>query len=299
MSFLISSNSTCSPHVSPTRLINRDLSSVNAVLADMRLKISAPGFKPAFQVANSGTPTQLVSEIIARVKQPWLINQSSASLCGPAAFMYCLAKDAPNIYVRYVYDLYVSGQGSINNLHVEPSEDCRKGTISSGPSKIAFADWIALASLRDSENAFFDYSSVTDQASGITFPGMLSKWFKLAGYCDVNNSTSLTLSRGPKHLLDAAVSYQNNKNVCLFVSGKALQSPFAAKILPSHWVVISDHLTLGKNAHRNYSKNLDDLRKEPCSLSVYTWGKEKREWNPQHLSLDDFSNYYFGSVTAG
>ena len=46
-------------------------------------------------------------------------------------------------------------------------------------------------------------------------------------------------------------------------------------------------------------KKIEDLKKEIISLPVYTWGTEKREWNPQNLSLDDFSSYYFGSVTAG
>lgn len=299
MSIFSSGISTCSPHVSPTRLINRDLSTVNASLAQLHIKVTAPGFKPAFQIANSGTPLQLISDLVARVKQPWLINQSSASLCGPAAFMYCLAKDAPDLYVKYVRDLYISGKGSINNLHIEPSEGCRKGTIALGSSSIAFVDWIALASLRDSENALLNYSSVTDKTSGITLPRILSKWFKLAGYCNVNSSASLAWSQDSKHLVDAAVSYQNNKNVCLFVSGKSLNSPFAVKIFPSHWVVMSDYLTFSNTAHKDYSKNIEDLKTEICSLPVYTWGKEKREWNPQSLSLYDLSNYYFGSVTAG
>lgn len=299
MSIRISSASTCSPHVSPTRLINRDLSTVNTLLAELQIKVASPKFTPAFQIANSGTPQQFISDLTARVKQPWLINQSSASLCGPAAFMYCLAKDAPNLYVKYVIDLYVLGRASINNLHVEPSENCRKGTIVSGTSNIAFVDWIALASLRDSENSLFNYSSVTDQASGITLPGILSKWFKLAGYCNVNSRASITWSQGPTHLVDAAISYQGNKNVCLFVSGKSLNSPFAVKIFPSHWIVMSDYLTFGDASHKDYSKKIEDLKKEIISLPVYTWGTEKREWNPQNLSLDDFSSYYFGSVTAG
>jgi hypothetical protein len=294
-----SSARTCSPHVSPTRLINRDLSPVNSLLAELQIKVSSPNFKPAFQIANSGTPQQFISALTARVKQPWLINQSAASLCGPAAFMYCIAKDAPNLYVKYVIDLYVSGRGSINNLHVEPSEDCRKGTIVSGTSSIALVNWIALASLRDSENSLFDYQSVTDQASGITLPGILAKWFKLSGYCNVNNSASIAWSQGSKHLVDAAISYQNNKNVCLFVSGKSLSSPFAVKIFPSHWVVMSDYLTFGDSFHKDYNKKLEDLKKETISLPVYTWGTEKREWNPKNLSLSDFSSYYFGSVTAG
>jgi hypothetical protein len=295
----LASINACKPHVSPTRLINRDLSKVNAMLAEFSIKITSPGFKSAFKVVNTGGPLQLIRDIIDRIKQPWLINQSSASLCGPAAFMYCIVKDAPEIYVQYVRDLYLNGKASINQLQVEPSADCLNGTIESGESKIAFVDWIALASLRDSENSFFDYSSVNDSASGITLPAKLTQWFKLAGYCNVNNSTSLAWSQGAKHLLDAAVSYQNNRNVCLFVSGKALDTPFAFKIFPSHWVVMSGSLTLDKPPHTDYSKKIEDLKEKTCSLPVYNWGYEKYEWNAKTLSLDDLSDYYFGSVTAG
>ena len=43
----------CTPHVSPTGLLNRDLSKVKALLAELQIKITGPGFKPSFQIANS------------------------------------------------------------------------------------------------------------------------------------------------------------------------------------------------------------------------------------------------------
>ena len=74
----------------------------------------------------------------------------------------------PHLYTQYVIDLYRTGEARIGDLHVKPSAGCR--AYQSPRDKIHPVDWIALASLRDSENSFLDYSSANDTAAGITIP---------------------------------------------------------------------------------------------------------------------------------
>ncbi len=85
-----------------------------------------------------------------RVNDPKKIDQNQGSLCGPAAFCYCLLNTRPHLFVAYVIDLYTDGVGRINDLVVRPGKGCRE--FASDSSQIADVDWIALASLRDKKN---------------------------------------------------------------------------------------------------------------------------------------------------
>ncbi|WP_347332624.1 hypothetical protein [Marinimicrobium locisalis] len=291
------------PRVQPARVINRDLSQANHLMAEFRKEVLQPGFKPAFQIKGSNNGFNIVSDIEIRIRKPWLISQSGASLCGPAAFMYCLAKDAPALYVQYVRDLFVTGKAKINDLEVEPSTACKNGQLVSGNGdnerRIEAVDWIALASLRDSENRIFRHGSVANDASGITLPGRLTSWFKAAGYSQVQEKARVLSSHEPEHLLAAAQDYQHNKNVCLFIAAKVVTGPFTLKAIPNHWVVLSEVQPMSIPHHPDPAQMQKSLEEQVPSLKAYSWGKEKEDINASMLSLADFSKYYFGYVVAG
>ncbi|RDU58867.1 hypothetical protein CQA53_11790, partial [Helicobacter didelphidarum] len=109
-------------------------------------------------------------------------KQGPTSLCGPAAFFYCLLVDRPDLYVKCVIDLWERGEANIKNLHIKPSNDCKNPSSKNGSiGNINGVDWITLASLRDSENSIFDYDEADDQLAGITFEGKLKSWFIKVG----------------------------------------------------------------------------------------------------------------------
>lgn len=290
------------PGVQPTRLINRDLSQAKRILAEFRKEALKPGFKSAFQIAGINNIANFLGTFEARFKEPWLINQDDASLCGPAAFMYCLAKDAPQLYAQYVRDLFIDGKARINNLEVEPSRACKKGQISVGTGtrkrSIAAVDWVALASLRDSENRLFRHRSVSSQTSGITLPGMLGDWFSAAGYQQVQQRTQFTSSHSIDHLLCAAKDYQHKKNVCLFIAAKVVKGPLTLKAIPNHWVVMSDTLRLNASPKTTSAQTKSTRDEQIPSLKAYSWGQEKEELNRRKLTLSSFAKYYFGYVAA-
>ena len=67
----------------------------------------------------------VVAGLRDRVNDPRKQNQSAASLCGPAAFFYCVLNYKPELYVQYVIDLFTTGKARIGSLMVEPSLGCR------------------------------------------------------------------------------------------------------------------------------------------------------------------------------
>ena len=81
------------------------------------------------------------------------INQGKFFLCGPAAAVHILASHDPYMYVKIVFDLYLSGIA--NNGQIEGNEAIynakpdANGNINGMPA----VDWILLHSLRQSENS--------------------------------------------------------------------------------------------------------------------------------------------------
>ena len=191
---------------------------------------------PAFP--NLGiTRETLESQVRRRMDTPKRIDQEGASLCGPASLIYTLANRDQQAYYDYVMGLYDHGEAKIGSLRVQPGEDCKNYA----PQNIDAADWIALASLRDSENYWLDYDSEEDQISGITLPGALAGWCQAAGWDETRNSTNFYFNKSEGHLLEAHSHHQAGKAVCVFVDMYILSNKSDRSWLrrivttPNHW----------------------------------------------------------------
>jgi len=161
----------------------------------------------------------IAKQIQDRVNDPGIINQGLSSLCGPAAFLYCVAKKSPLVYAQYIVDLYDNGKAKLGSLKIEPSAD-NKAYDLPVTAGVALADWIGLAGLRDSANDFFDYQHYTSAIAGITMPGELLSWFTKAGYTSGENNTNIMMgAKNLSNLLSAHQKQQAGHAVCLFVAG--------------------------------------------------------------------------------
>jgi hypothetical protein len=193
----------------------------------------------------------------ARVDRPSLISQQSSSLCGPAALVFDLATNDPVRYAQYVIDLYERGVADVRQLHVKAGDDLRAYDPS---GLIDPADWIALASLRDSDNFFFDYQSVDNEFAGITLPGDLEGWFKKIGYTKVINDTNLMTDKDEANIREADRLYKDDYWVCLFINANMLSAATQdqGSTTASHWVVLTSPVTIAGGK---------------ISFQVFTWGK--------------------------
>ena len=160
------------------------------------------------------------NELNNRVNEPFRIHQQRSPLCGPAAFMYCIARTAPETYRKYVEDLAYHGEAMLGSLHVKPRPECLNETADN-LVKIGIdpVDWIALASLRDSSN---DFLSVTAGSSlaGITLPSTLADWFNQSGLFSGGVSKQASTSsteHGLDSLIEANCRHRSGSCVCLFL----------------------------------------------------------------------------------
>lgn len=194
-----------------------------------------------------------------RIQDPNVMHQKVASLCGPASFLHILAKHRSGDYYNFVTDLYEKGEASVGTFKVKPGEDCKKITLKS----LAAADWVGMASIRDSENALFDYDDEDDLFPGITLPHELSGWFKKAGIAVEAEEANVVVSRGEKYLRAADSFRKAGCEVCLLINAEMLTAgklkprrhPF---YLPDHWIVLNSDVTFMPGR---------------VSFEVFTWGK--------------------------
>lgn len=248
---------------------------------------------------------KVAKQLRDRLKDPFIIDQGGSSLCGPAVFIYCLAKRKPKLYAQYVIDLYEKGVATIGRLQVEPGTDCKNfnpGLM----KKIAEVDWISLAGLRDSENDFFDYDHPDDQLPGITLPGDIAKWFAFSDFLAIRQNTNIFFDESLYTLLQAHKKYISGACVCLFVGANVLQGFPKGKSPADHWVVLNSPIQIdGKPVNKLVAQgkkvNSDEtLLSKKIQFSVYSWSKNSypvNKYDP-NLTVGKFLDYFYGYVAA-
>ncbi len=240
-----------------------------------------------------------------RMNNPGRIHQRTTSLCGPASFLYCWLRKDPTGYVKYVIDLYEKGEASVGSLAVKAGSDCRR--VSPAPD-IAEVDWVALASLRDSENSLFDYDTTATGAGGISMPHSIASWLRAACYSNVENRTNLMVDKNLSDLIQASSRYSSGSSVFLFIGANVLEGKTGrmGRAIPDHWVVLTSDVYVGDApALTLLSKGEavdddDSLLSATVNFTVYTWGQDSRpasrEWSG--LQVRDFLDFFYGFVSG-
>ncbi|MDR2093778.1 MAG: hypothetical protein LBP58_10800 [Azoarcus sp.] len=270
-----------------------------------------------------------VKDLTDRHKVPSLINQDKTPLCGPAAFMYCIARENPDVYGEYVLDLAMTGEGRIGNLTVTVGRDCRKAELNPNGEEIAPVDWVALASLRDASNKVLDMESPGSKAAGITSSGTLAGWFRKTGWfkSGVIDTGNTFFTEDLKNLLEINL-YQSGAYICMLLKDAIIQptkDPGINKIGkknapkspwngPTHWIVLGDNnpalgtgclnkgirITVpGRPAEYPFSPGDKALLEGDLYFKAYSWGKiTEVTVRYADLTVEQFLRYYYGYVIA-
>ena len=217
-----------------------------------------------------------------RAADPAKINQAHSGLCPSAAVVYTLARTRVIDYVRAVADLFDFGKAQIGNWIITPCDDLLNYKPPAS-AKIAQADWIIMASIRDSENWFIDYQAETD--NGGAWGNEVADWLKKAGYTEVIKDWNMVFNKTSDNLKKAADLFAKDYQVCLLIDSDLLKGKTALISKPNHWVV------LASDVETAFTPTSD------VKMKVFTWGT-LRALPDRAMKLDDFIDYYYGYVAA-
>ena len=160
------------------------------------------------------------------------------------------------------------------------------------------ADWIMLATIRDSNNWFLSPAGwFGSNAAGMTIPSSMEGWFRSAGYKDIVNITYLALKPIPSVLaMEAARAsrlFSAGYKVVMFIDSDMLKpddQDDLVSMYPDHWVALNSTIT--DRGIINYDG--------PVSFHVYTWGRDLPvPVDPNKpLSKGDFLHRYYGFIAG-
>ncbi|HCM1932659.1 TPA: hypothetical protein N3A15_004388 [Salmonella enterica subsp. salamae serovar 51:c:-] len=223
-------------------------------------------------------------------------DQNRSSLCGPAAFLYALLIDNPQLYSQYIKDLWNSGKAMLGSLKVTPSHGCChpvKYTKTSGETLVPAIDWISMASLRDNENHSFDYSSPTDTLSGATLPDTIAGWVNSVGSKVVYNSGTSLVSSWPIEQVIWLNNYISpDYHVAVLINDGLISDSW--NMTPTHWIMWTGKVTT-MQSKQPVDKNTPD--NTLVDLELFSWGNIAylSQYGKSH-TLKDFCKYIYGAV---
>ncbi|CDG17073.1 hypothetical protein [Xenorhabdus doucetiae] len=237
---------------------------------------------------------KIESQIQDRLSKRTYPQQGWASLCGPAAFFYCLQMDRPDVYEQAARELWQYGRTKIGQLEIKPGEGCRHPSGSfhnDGEPTISGLDWITLASLRDSENIIFSYDKVDNEIAGITMWGKLTEWFEKAGYEKIFDNISLSHSN-ITDIITLNDYIKKGYRVVSLISVGMLKGIPGDTSVKNHWIVWE-----GKVGSKGKTINLDDVNSENniVNLNMFTWVGISERVKPNN-NLNYFLKHTFGGL---
>lgn len=232
-----------------------------------------------------GTPqdpfekNKIESEINDRFYHQSYPYQASASVCGPAAFFYCLQNDRPDVYAQAARELWRYGKTKVGGLNIAPGEGCRH-PAGYFYDDISGLDWMTLAGLRDSENAILSFDTLDSPVAGITMWQTLTEWFEKAGYEKVFSNAGITQA-GVQGIREFNKYIEQGYKVITLINDGLLEGSSNKTTLPTHWIVWDSTVTQDDNRHVN--------------LKLFSWGRSTN-WIKQKKDLQFFINRFFGGM---
>ncbi|CAI3144018.1 hypothetical protein MWMV7_MWMV7_02264 [Acinetobacter calcoaceticus] len=280
-----------------TKVVKGDVSKNNFELALNRNRIFQcidPGCKPG-EEKDPFSKAQIEAGLQSRLNEP-LPDQDRTSLCGPAAYFFCLINLSPSKYKLAVKQLWETGQTKIGELEIKPSiSGCRRVRNfykkTNGEPNIPPIDWITFASLRESENLALKLNDPEQEVAGITPWPELSSWFKKTGFKGLKTYPFYLNGYNPSLISEINRYAGEGYYVITLISASLLSSGSSSgtQSFPDHWIVWTDKLRDTKGQPITSSS---DPYKTEVRLKMFTWGENTQRLGTG-ISLYNFEKKVF------
>lgn len=183
-----------------------------------------------------------------------LPDQLETSYCGPAAFLYCLIHDRPDIYVTYAISLWERGHFRFGNRNAALSLSSADGEIPAAiklrqaraatPRRrhINDIDWMTMSCLSASTRPI-DVGAVTprDEFGSITYPHVLRRWFVTAGAAVRADTMGAGLFKSPLAETLTLMKHWGDSWIILQIDSSLLQGGSTNTFAKRHWVAVDPH----------------------------------------------------------
>lgn len=230
---------------------------------------------------------QVVADMRSRINDPFLVNQGGQPFCGPAAILFELVRKQPLRYAQICRSLFETGSCQTQTKHVEAPPRLRQ---SQGQLRMSQADWMVLATLRNSENLIFPVDpnapEIIRNLSGMTKSWEMNGWAReVLGYTNVKYDHTYIF--GELDALQEAANAIAKGGVAfaLITAEGLLENQHPLVPYPSHWISLLGNISIqpGTFGQPNSGK---------ISFDIYTWAQKRHV----DVSQDTFKDYLWGIV---
>lgn len=247
---------------------------------------------------------RLVHQLETRVKSPDTVNQRKSLWCGPAAVCASMLKEAPTTYVNMVIDLVQHAQATVHHGRLKAhtlkaSYELRNYQF---PKNIADADWVPMATLRESLKSTSPHDTNWFFHHG-TYPQDVMMFYQDLGYTKLEDYTSGnnmlvegTLDDGLPVVDRANHLYRTKYRITMFINDDMLDGAKQgsnAKLPPqtvrrNHWVDLISPILVTSPRGPDSS----------IGLKVFSWGYEMAVPQDPPMTLREFASNFFGFIAA-
>jgi hypothetical protein len=241
-----------------------------------------------------------------RILSPHIIAQNKTNLCAIASFVFEWIQDDPIGYAQLGIALFETGagrigRGAITGKPVKPSADLRTSRIpyvdpnSAHRQQMNHADWVILASIRESLNLVLNYTADNEgqlfgKIGPVNYNGDVAAAFKAAGYTKIMDKTHLD-GAGHENLMEASDKFELGYRVVLYINSCILKDSD-----------INDSSKGGKHAVGLKSPilvNIVGTEQSVFPFKIFTWGNIQQV--PARLPgipLKTLLKNYYGFIAA-
>lgn len=214
----------------------------------------------------------IVKEMRSHLHNPYSVNQGHQPFCGPASVLFELVRKFPLRYVELCHSLYETGGFQSTTQFIQTSERLRqasKDIVNLGP-----ADWMVLATLRESENLIFPVEpnapEIIRNLAGMTKSWEMLGWVReILGYDHADYLHTYVL-RDLTALKKAQAAIDQGGVAFGLITANALLSKMPPKVMaPNHWVALVGNIDIKKGTFGNHDSG-------QVSFDVFTWAKKVR-----------------------
>lgn len=211
----------------------------------------------------------IVEEMRLRLHHPFKVNQGQQPFCGPAAILFELIRKFPLRYVNLCRSLYETGGFPAQTQFIQTSENLRQA--SQGNLRMGPADWMVLATLRESENLLFPVEpnapEIVRNLAGMTKSWEMKGWVReILGYSRVEYFHTYVLRDLTALQKSQTVLDQGGVALGLITAADLLGQEKSRITVPNHWVAIVGNVNIQKGTFGRHDSG-------HVSFDVFTWAK--------------------------